>query len=176
MNFRATSRDVAAGTPLAPDAMEFELFFESNRRGLFRALYLITGNVGAAEDLTQDAFLKVWERWDRVGEMSGRTGYLYRVAMTASRSRYRRLVLAAKEAVTARPDEDPYAAADTRDVVVRAVRTLPRRQRAALVLIDLLDYSSEAAGGLLGVKPATARNLAAQARSSMKRAMEASDE
>ena len=38
----------------------------------------------------QDAFLSVWERWDRVGEMDDPLGYLYRTAMNLFRKRYRR--------------------------------------------------------------------------------------
>ncbi len=43
----------------------FDVFFEEEGDRLFKALYFVTGNRHDAEELTQDAFLKLWERWDR---------------------------------------------------------------------------------------------------------------
>ena len=154
----------------------FEVFFEEERRRLFRALYLITGSVQEAEELTQDAFLKVWERWQRVGAMESPEGYLYRVAMNASRSRYRRLLRAAKGPLAYEATEDPYGPADARDAVVRAVRALPARQRQALVSTDLLDLGTETVASLMGVTPSTVRSLVSQAHAALKAAMEDQDE
>jgi DNA-directed RNA polymerase specialized sigma24 family protein len=62
-------------------AAAFEDFFEAERRRLYRALCLITGDPGEAEEVAQDAFLHLWERWDRVRDMDHRCGFLYRTAM-----------------------------------------------------------------------------------------------
>ena len=59
----------------------FETFYQAEARTLFRRLWLVTGNRAEAEELMQDAFLRVWERWDRVGGMDDPLGYLYRTAM-----------------------------------------------------------------------------------------------
>jgi DNA-directed RNA polymerase specialized sigma24 family protein len=48
---------------------DFESFFRAEHARLFRAMYLVTRNSHDAEELMQDAFLNVWERWDRVGRM-----------------------------------------------------------------------------------------------------------
>ncbi|HEY7281305.1 MAG TPA: sigma-70 family RNA polymerase sigma factor [Actinomycetota bacterium] len=147
----------------------FEDLFAREHQRLFRALYLIVGNSQEAEELMQDAFLKVLERWDHVQKPAG---YVYRTALNATRSRFRRLTLAAKRSLTPAQPEDPFAAADLRDEIVRALRTLPERQRAALVLLDLLDYRSEDAAEMLGVTAATARSLASHARASLKLSLE----
>jgi hypothetical protein len=47
----------------------FEAFYEAEARTLFQRLWLVTGNRAEAEELMQDAFLSVWERWERVGAM-----------------------------------------------------------------------------------------------------------
>lgn len=156
---------------IAREGLAFEEFFEAERRRLFRALYLMSGSRQEAEELTQDAFLKVWERWDRVREMDRPTGYLHRVGMNAWRSRSRRLVRAARNVVTPNESEDAYSAADLRDELVRAIRDLTPRQRAGLVLTELLDQPSEEAALQLGVTPSTVRNLVAQARGALKEAM-----
>lgn len=65
---------------IASDAVRtFEGFFECERIRLYRALFAVTGSRSEAEDIAQDAFLKVWgERWDRVGRMDEREGNRYR--------------------------------------------------------------------------------------------------
>src|SRR5439155_294679 len=47
----------------------FEEFFRDEHARLLRALFLVTGNEGEAEELMQEAFLRVWEQWDRVGRL-----------------------------------------------------------------------------------------------------------
>jgi len=156
----------------------FEDFFRAEHARLLRALFLVAGDEREAEELMQDAFLKVWERWDRVGGLEDPTGYLYRTAMNAFRSRYRRAARAARRMVGMRPapQVDPLEAADQRDVVARALATLSPRQRAALVLTEVLGYGSEDAGRVLGVKAVTARVLASQARAALRLVLERSDE
>ena len=66
-------------------------------QSLYAHLCLITGNRAEAKELSQDAFLKVWERWDRVAGMEKPIGYLYRTAMNLFRKRYRRAVLALRK-------------------------------------------------------------------------------
>jgi RNA polymerase sigma factor (sigma-70 family) len=153
----------------------FESFYRAERDGLFGALVLITGSRHEAEELTQDSFLAVWERWDRVAVMENPAGYLYRTAMNAFRRRRRRAALAVRRAVTFRSDPDVFAAADARQVVARALAQLSKRQRAALVLTELLGFSSEEAGRALGIKAVTVRVLASQGRDAMRRSMERSD-
>src|SRR2546425_4367710 len=120
------------------DSLNFETFYEVERDGLFGALVLITGSRYEAEELTQDAFLALWERWDRVAAMEEPTGYLYRTAMNAFRKRRRRAAVALRRVVGMSPEQDAFAAADARQVVGRALAGLSRRQRAALVLTELL--------------------------------------
>ena len=77
------SREVEAGA-------RFDIFFEEERERLFKALYFVTGNRHDAEELTQDAFLKLWERWDQIDRIDDPTAYLFRVALNAFRRRRRR--------------------------------------------------------------------------------------
>ena len=164
------------GTHGASDALEFELFFEAERRRLFRALYVMTGSGHEAEELLQDAFLRIWERWDRVSVMDDPVGYLYRAAMNLARSRFRRIIRAARVPISPERSIEPYEAADTRDVIVRAVARLSPRQRQAVVLVELLDRSTEEAADLMHVSSSTVRSLTSEARKAMRAAMEPNDE
>ena len=154
----------------------FEGFFEAERDGLFGALVLITGDRHEAEEIAQDAFLAVWERWERVSAMENSAGYLYRTAMNLFRKRRRRAALVVRRAAGLVHADNAFEAVDAREVVARALAGLSRRQRAALVLTELLGFTSEEAGRALGVRPVTVRVLASQGRAAMKQTMERSDE
>ena len=54
----------ASEADAASTAEAFEAFFDEERVRLLGALIVMTGNRAEAEELLQDAFLKVWERWD----------------------------------------------------------------------------------------------------------------
>jgi DNA-directed RNA polymerase specialized sigma24 family protein len=56
----------------------FEAFFEDVKDRLLRVLSVITGSRGEAEDLAQEAFTRMFERWDEVGHMDDLAGYLHR--------------------------------------------------------------------------------------------------
>jgi RNA polymerase sigma factor (sigma-70 family) len=172
----AVSERNARPAPVPAPAPSFEAFFEAEHARLLRALYLVTGNVQEAEELMQDAFVAVWERWDRVGSMDEPTGYLYRTAMNRFRSRLRRAARAARRVVGSAEGADMFSAADERDALARGLAALPRRQRAAVVLTELLGYESEEAGRILGVKDVTVRSLASQARAALRNHLEDRDE
>ena len=150
------------GAEATAQPLTFEDLFSDHHERLYRALYIIVGNSHEAEELMQDAFVNVLERWDRIDNPAG---YLYRSALNSTRSRFRRLQRAAKRTLSPGEPEDPFAAADLHDQVVRSLRELPERQRTALVLLGLLDLPSEEASKIL---PGHARHcpLARLARSS----------
>ena len=151
-------------------SMTFEEFFEHHRNRLFGAMCLVTGNRSEAEEITQEAFLKVWERWERVSRLESAEAYLFKVAMNLFRNRLRRAVLATRKVFALAPKSDDLAEVEDRDEVVRTLRSLPPRQRAALVLTTLLDLSSDEAAKLLGVQASTVRSLATQGRTGIREA------
>lgn len=161
---------------VTPSPATFEAFFEAEHGRLLRALYVVTGNVQEAEEIMQDAFVAVWERWDRVGAMKDATGYLYRTAMNRHRSLLRRTARAARRALGVAEGGDEFARADERDALARALARLPVRQRAALVLTELLGYGSEEAGQMLGVRDVTVRSLASRGRAALREELETEGE
>jgi RNA polymerase sigma-70 factor (ECF subfamily) len=156
------------GVEAAERSEGFEDLVYAEHGGLFGALCLITRDRREAEDVMQEAFLRVWERWDRVREMDDPTGYLYRTALNLHRKRIRRASVAIRRAVGLGTSRDALAEVEARDEVVRALGSLTPRQRESIVLVDLLDYSSEEAGQLMGIKAATVRVLASQGRAALK--------
>jgi RNA polymerase sigma factor (sigma-70 family) len=153
----------------------FEAFYQAEAQTLFRRLWLVTGNRAEAEELMQDAFLIVWQRWDRVTGMDDPVGYLYRTAMNLFRKRYRRTMLAVRRTVGLAPSTDDFSDADDRHVVRHVLAGLPPRQRAALVLTELLGFTSKEAGDALGVTDATIRSLTRHGRDAFRKVMEVDD-
>jgi RNA polymerase sigma-70 factor (ECF subfamily) len=164
-----------AGLDALEASRSFEVFYATEARTLFRRLWLVTGNRTEAEELMQDAFLNVWQRWDRVGGMDDPVGYLYRTAMNLFRKRYRRAMLAVRRTVGLAPSNDDFSNADDRQVVRHVLATLPPRQRAALVLTEMLGFTSREAGDALGVTDATIRSLTRHGRDAFREVMEVDD-
>ncbi len=157
-------------------APHFEDFFEAWHGPLYRALWLVTRNRHEAEEIMQDAFLKVWERWDRVAEMGSPEGYLFQTGMNLYRSRLRRMVAVVRRTIRVLPGDDALATVEERDAIVRAMGALTPAQRSAVVLVDLVGMSSAEAGEALGIRPVTVRVLAARGRAVLKERMGVSDE
>jgi RNA polymerase sigma-70 factor, ECF subfamily len=160
---------------LALGSQEFESFYRANERRLYGTLCVVTGDPREAEELLQEAFLRVWERWDRVSVMDDPAGYLFRTAFNLFRSRMRRLLRAARRTVLPVLRPSPSDQIDERMDLLAALRRLTPRQRAAVVLLDLMDLPSEEAGEILGVKAVTVRTLASQARHALRAEVEDRD-
>jgi RNA polymerase sigma factor (sigma-70 family) len=156
--------ELPAGTP---DGLDFDDFFAAESENLFRTLWLVTRNRAEAEDVMQDAFLSLYERWDRMAAIDDPKAYLYRTAFNAWNKRSRRAARALRASLAPSRGDD-VEAADTRTVIGDALARLSSRQRAAIVLTELLGFSSEDAGTILGIRAVTARVLSSQARAAMR--------
>jgi RNA polymerase sigma-70 factor (sigma-E family) len=151
-----------------PSDAAFREFVEGSWHRLLRTAYLLTGDHGAAEDLLQTALMRAYRHWGRIRRDDAPEVYVRRVLVNTniSASRRRRL----REHTTAvvpeprgvRDHQDTYA---VRDELWRAVRTMPPRMRAVLVLRYFDDMSeaevAEALGCAVGtVKSQISRGLA----------------
>jgi RNA polymerase sigma-70 factor (ECF subfamily) len=155
-----------AEAAVSEHAGSFEGFFDEHYERLLRVLYLSTGDRHEAEDLTQDAFVRLYERWDRVRGMEKPDGYLFRTALNLRRSRLRRLAVATRKLLAQISTEaaDPAAASSERDAIRRALAALPDGQREAVVLVEWLGMTDSEAGEVLGVSPGAVRVRLSRAR------------
>jgi RNA polymerase sigma-70 factor (ECF subfamily) len=137
-------------TEVAEEPRSFELFFADEHARLFGALCLVTGDRSEAEEIMQDAFLRLWERWDRLATIDDPSAYLFRTAMNVFRNRYRRAALALRNAISVAPTEDALATVEDRD------------------LTGYVGLTSEEAGQVLGMRAGTVRTLATRARAAIR--------
>ena len=146
------------------DASEagFTEFVRVSGTALLRTAALLVGDRGHAEDLVQGVLERMYVRWDRI---DGPPEAYARRALThaaVNRWRYRRarpeLPLLTEES----PARDGAADVDLRDALVRALLTLPPRQRAVLVLRFLDDLSEVEVARSLGCSVGTVKSHASR--------------
>ncbi|MYS86892.1 SigE family RNA polymerase sigma factor [Embleya scabrispora] len=149
------------------DAAAFREFVQSRWGRLVRIAYLMTGDHGEAEDLTQTALARVGASWTRVRAVEQPDSYVRRVLVNCNINRYRRLRPVALFGMRTPdvPGPDPTHQIDERDALMRALADLPPRQRAVVVLRFWDDMSEADVAGVLGcsvgtVKSQTSKGLA----------------
>lgn len=188
-------RLVAAAVAGSDDA--FRQLVEPLRRELHLLCYRMTGSYHDAEDAVQDAQLKAWRSLDRYdGRATFRT-WMYRVAtnacLDALRSRRRRVlpqdVSSERDPALGLGDErhdipwlepypdaqlpqaNPAEAVELRESVrlafVWALQELPPRQRAALILRDVLDWSASEVATALATSVASVNSALQRARATV---------
>ena len=150
----AGAKDERARPYLVP---EFASLFAEEYDRIVALVLAVVGNVGLAEDVTQEAFLAAHRRWARVRHYDRPGAFVRRVALNLAVSRLRRTVreVAALERVfSQRRSEAPVAWPDSFWDLVRA---LPRRQRQMVALRYVEDYSIKEIAAVLRIAEGTVR-------------------
>ena len=141
---------------------EFEVFFEDNFGGVLRSVTLAIGDRDRAEDLTQEAFARAYQRWRTVSAMEHPVTWVYVVALNAERKRWRRERSPGVETPPA-VAADPAGAVVTGLIVRDAVQRLAARQRAAIALRYLADLTIADVARVMGCREGTVKATLHQA-------------
>lgn len=165
----SSETDMAALVDRAADG-EREAFDELVRLthcDAFGLALRLTGNEEDARDVVQDAYLRAYRSIGRFRGDARFSTWLYRIVANTSsthltkRSRHRHDELVDDtQIVDQRPDIDPVVAAETgelRDELDTAIRDLPPRLRAVVVLRDIYDLSHDAIADELGISVSAAK-------------------
>jgi RNA polymerase sigma-70 factor, ECF subfamily len=148
-------------------------FLEVDYARVVAGLTLLGGGRAAAEDAVQEALARAWERSQRGEVISSLPAWVTVVAMNLQRSRLRRLAveLRARSRLWERSQPAALESSDERIDVERALRTVPRRQRLALILRYGLDLPLREVAAGLGIKEDAAKALLYRARRSVASSM-----
>ena len=140
---------------------EFEQVFRSAYPSVLRTAYLVLHDRGRAEEVTQDAFLRLYERWSKAVRYDHPVAWARRVAV---RDAIRRAERERRQPVFAEVDpggsHDKLPDLDLLD----AVAALPPRQRAAVALFYLEDRPIDEIAVLMEVSSSTVKQHLFQAR------------
>ncbi|MEV6347935.1 SigE family RNA polymerase sigma factor [Actinoplanes sp. NPDC051851] len=139
----------------------YHAYFERHHDSLSRLAYLMTGDASTADDLAADAMTEVWRHWDRVQAADDPGAYGHGILMNLARNWIRkrsRERLFSLEVLKRAPESDVPVVLDVRS----ALRRLPHRRRACVVLRYAFDMSERDVAITLGisegaVKSATSR-------------------
>lgn len=144
----------------------------SHAPGAIRLAFLMTGDQHAAEDVVQDAFVRLFGRFRDLRDPHAFETYLRRTVVNLSRDRFRRMRLERDRAAGAGGSESENGTRiEDRDVIRRALRSLPQRQRAALVLRFFVDLSERQTADVLDCSVPAVKSLVARATSSISERM-----
>ena len=131
---------------------DFGAWYEEEHPRVLAALTVASGRADVAREATDEAFVRAYERWERVRRMASPGGWLYRVALNDLRRRCRRQAIERELLRRRRPgDETASAPAALDPHVWDAVRALPQRQRTAVALRYVLDLPEAEVARLMGV-------------------------
>lgn len=148
----------------------FERFAVRASPALLRSAFLLTGDLGHAEDLLQATLLRVVRRWESIH--GSPDAYAHEVLVNLSRDRRRGLGRRPLELpdFVAAPGFVPDAAERLaeRDAMTRAIRRLPRAQREVLVLRFFLDLSVSQTAAALRCSQGTVKSHTARALARMR--------
>ncbi|MFD8303535.1 sigma-70 family RNA polymerase sigma factor [Streptomyces sp. NPDC059690] len=194
----SVTRASVTKAPSALAEADFAALAESHRREIQVHCYRMTGSYDDAEDLVQETFLRAWRARDAFEGRAGARTWLYRIATNACLDFQRRTARRPQryEPVpgmnhgTGEPparltwlqpypddelpsaEEQPEAAAVSREtlelVFLAAIQHLPPRQRAVLILRDVLGLSAAETAEALGLTVASANSALQRARPTLR--------
>lgn len=155
----------------------FEEFVLGRQAALFRLAFLLTGDRHLAEDLLQSALERTYQHWRRVATAGSPTAYVRRIIvnLAADWRRSRRYVSeqCLDAALAVSPAGDGCAErAESHDLVVRALRSLPTGMRAVLVLRYFEDLSEAETASVMGCSVGTVKSQASRGIEKLRAAME----
>ena len=143
--------------------------YERHAGGALRLAYLLTGDPTLAEDLVQDAFVRVAGRLVQVRDPGGFEPYLRRTIVNLTRSHHRRRAVERRylERQTGPAPIDPPDIS-AREALRRALMELPTRQRIAVVLRYYEDLSEAETASLMRCRPAAVKSLVSRATNGLR--------
>jgi RNA polymerase sigma-70 factor (sigma-E family) len=138
------------------DALVIALF-QAEATRLFQLARWFVDDRTAAEDLVQEAFLRLARNHHRIDDQDRAAAYVRSIVINLARDHNRRGLVSLRHRLPAVPDdrsaEDHAAADESRREVIEALRGLPRRQRDCVVLRYYLELSIGDIAGTLGLSP-----------------------
>ena len=171
----------------AGDATAFERIMLETERKVVATAWRMLGNREDARDATQEVYLRVYKYLDRFKPEQDFQGWLYRITINVCRDAARKRRGAdvkgsgefastqggyehnPAESVSPEADAEENALrAQQRSMMMRALATLPEKERAALVLRDLEGLTTEEVARVLGSRPVTVRSQICSARAKLK--------
>lgn len=150
---------------------DFSAYLAARQPALLRTAYLLTGNRADAEDLLQTSLAKLYLAWDRVREREAVDGYVRRIMVNEHNSLWRRAWKRRELSVDEVPDRAGQH--DSRDeggadALWSFVLSLPKKQRAVVVLRYYEELSEAETAEVLGISVGTVKSQCSRALAALR--------
>lgn len=163
---------MAMAVSVAGDRARFEELYAAQSADALRVAFLLVGDSFHAEDIVQEAFVRVLGRFGDVRKPDALRTYLLRTVVNLSKNHFRRRALEVRhlhdtDALTGLPS---LSAPESRQDLLTALRRLPERQRAAVVLRYCEDFSLQQTADVLGTSAKAIKSLVTRGLKSLREA------
>ncbi|WP_219466933.1 SigE family RNA polymerase sigma factor [Nonomuraea rhizosphaerae] len=148
---------------------EFREYVVTRGPALLRAAHQLTGHPLDAEDLLQNALTKTYQAWDRIQDRGALDGYVRRAMVNINISQWRRRHLEeypSEDLPEARPEAE--VCGDVHEQLETALRRLPERMRAAIVLRYYEDMTETEIARTLGITLGTVKSTMSRAMAKLR--------
>ena len=165
-----TGDDVAEGRVGGRDA-DFIAWMNARQDALLRTAYLLTSDHHAAEDIVQTTLTKVYMSWDKVLQPERIDAYARRILVNENNSLWRKAFKRREQVRDELPDVRPiHEEYDEGQAAAlwRLVQTLPRRQRAVVVLRYYEELGDSETAEILGITVGTVKSQASRALATLR--------
>ena len=150
----------------------FRDYVVERRPQLYRSAYLLCGDPHRAEDVVQDALVRLFVAWPRVRRANNVDAYARRIIVNSHYDQHRRPWRREKATPAGpdRPTAEGFPAEDAQ-ALWAALRQLPEGQRKVVVLRHLWGLSVEETSADLGISPGTVKSQTSDALAALRRAL-----
>jgi RNA polymerase sigma-70 factor (sigma-E family) len=151
---------------------EFVEYASANLPRLHRTAYMLCGDPHRADDIVQATLTTLYVHWKKAGAADNLDGYVHRIMVRRFLDELRRswskVLLRAQTPEQATPEDETV---ENRDMVLTALRQLPKGQRAVLVLRYIADLSVEETAQALNCSTGNVKSQCARALATLRTTM-----
>jgi len=163
---QATAGDIALGIELTRTEPTFDELVAAHQQRVLRTAYRLLGRIEDAQDAAQEVFLRLMKNRHRIeGDAQA---WLYRVTVNVCNDHYRRRPMVMEldgNFADAAPDAERILVVEQRKrLLMEGIQTLPKGERAAVVLRDIEGLSTREVAAILNVEEVTIRSQISMAR------------
>jgi RNA polymerase sigma-70 factor (sigma-E family) len=169
--------------PGDPRHVAVSALYQAHALGLVRLAHIMLGDADGAEDVVQDAFCGLYQRWALLADPGRALQYVRSAVLNGCRSALRRRIRhgrpgtwseVAAAALGVPSAESAVLDGEDHRAVLAALQRLPHRQREALVLHYYLDMPEAEIAATMGISPGSVRSARSRALGALGRLLEES--
>lgn len=163
------------------DERAYRTLYDNNVDRVFRLSFRMAGEEDVAKDLTQEAFLRAFQRLDQFRGDAAFSTWLHSIAVSVGLNwlrtvdRHRKRKRALEDAAAGNPGPGPAgsraAEPDLKDHLDRAVEGLPEAYRTVFLMYDLEGYTHREIADAMGVAEGTSKARLSYARAELREAL-----